>query len=107
LFQVVKVNRQINNKNTRIYEIDFYQKKVNVYSKNWVLKKSHDAEMVLTVEKNMNDNNKCSITFLDSTRRGVLTFTNPLHRERFYQCCLAIKPSYICFVSVQFYYLSY
>ena len=103
LFQVVKVNRQINNKKARIYEIDFYNRKVNVYTKSWTLKKSHPAEMVITVEKHVATNLKCSITFLDSTRKSILTFSSPVHRDRFYELALAIKPGYIHYVSTEYF----
>lgn len=80
---------------SRLFEVNLYTKKVMLLDKKLSVKKEHDGEQVLFLEKSMQDNKKLRITFLQGGNYDVIC-ANAEQRERLYECISAIRPN-VCY----------
>lgn len=94
-FEVTKYNpkARLLSKNSRIWEINFFDHRFNNLSRKGKLKKSLEPRNLFYLQRTPSDNKRIYMRFLGSNHPYELVFKSNEMRERFFECASAIRPS--------------
>lgn len=94
-FEVTKYNpkARLLSKNSRVWEINFFDHRFNNLSRKGKLKKSLEPRNLFYLQRTPSDNKRIYMRFLGSNHPYELVFKSNEMRERFYECASAIRPS--------------
>mgnify|MGYP001591582405 FL=1 len=80
-------------KQKRVWVVDHFTRCFYNLEKSGKIKKEHQANKLLQLERNVSDPNRLRLMFFDSAHSYELQFFSPQERERFYESAMAIRPS--------------
>jgi hypothetical protein len=90
-FKVTSAESGLGDK-TRYFRVDMFKKKLLLLDRKGNVKKEHDIDFLLFIEKNILDNKRLHITFISGPKLNYeIIFNLPTERELFYQSVSALR----------------